>query len=82
LSLRCGPGRSAPPPTAASGTDAYSASKSEWVVLAEVFADLGTWWGATPFVGAGAGFAYKVTPGLTLELAYRYLILAAARAGI
>jgi len=38
--------------------------------------------GATPFVGAGAGFAYKVTPGLTLELAYRYLILAAARAGI
>jgi opacity protein-like surface antigen len=33
-------------------------------------------------VGAGAGFAYKVTPGLTLELAYRYLILAAARAGI
>ena len=70
------------PPTAASGTDAYSASKSEWVVLANVFADLGTWWGATPFVGAGAGFAYKVTPGLTLELAYRYLILAAARAGI
>jgi opacity protein-like surface antigen len=29
-----------------------------------------------------AGSTYKVTPGLTLELAYRYLILAAARAGI
>ena len=70
------------PSTAASGTDAYSASKSEWVALAKVFADRGTWWGATPFVGEGAGFAYKVTPGLTLELAYRYLILAAARAGI
>ena len=33
------------PPTAASGTDAYSASKSEWVALAKVFADLDTWWG-------------------------------------
>jgi opacity protein-like surface antigen len=114
------------PPTAASGTDANSASKSEWVVLANVFADLGTWWGATPFVGAGAGladvtishfhdqgtvttlaagttptagalggsisiwnfawalyagFAYKVTPGLTLELAYRYLDLGSGKSG-
>ena len=37
--------------------------------------------GATPFVGAGAGFAYKVTPGLTLELAYRYLDLGSSKSG-
>jgi len=32
-------------------------SKSEWVVLANLYADLGTWWGVTPFVGAGVGGA-------------------------
>jgi opacity protein-like surface antigen len=32
------------------------ASKSEWVFLANVYADLGTWWYVTPFVGAGVGF--------------------------
>jgi len=32
------------------------ASKSEWVFLANAYVDLGTWWGVTPFVGAGAGF--------------------------
>jgi opacity protein-like surface antigen len=114
------------PPAAATGTDAYSASKSEWVTLANVFADLGTWWGVTPFVGAGvgvadvtishfhdqgtvttlafgttptagalggsvstwnlawalyAGFAYKVTPSLSLELAYRYLGLGNGKSG-
>jgi opacity protein-like surface antigen len=31
-------------------------SKSEWVVLANVYADLGTWWCVTPFIGAGVGF--------------------------
>lgn len=31
--------------------------KSEVVALANVYADLGTWWCITPFVGAGAGFA-------------------------
>lgn len=114
------------PLVAATGTDTYSASQSDWVVLANVFADLGTWWGATPFVGAGAGladvtishfhdqgtvttlaagttpaagalggsistwnfawalyagFAYKVTPRLTLELAYRYLDLGSGKSG-
>jgi len=32
------------------------ASKSEWVFLANVYADLGTWWCVTPFIGAGVGF--------------------------
>jgi opacity protein-like surface antigen len=102
----------------ASGTDEYHASKSEWVVMANAYADLGTWWCVTPFVGAGvgmsrntisnfvdintpnlgvaftpdaskwdfawalhAGLAYKVTPGLTVELAYRYMDLGSAHTG-
>ena len=103
------------------GADTYSASKSEWLVLANAYADLGTWWCIIPFIGAGigaarvqianfvdqgvsylfppgsglgpgtafantasrwnfawaahAGLAYKVTPSLTLELAYSYVSL-------
>ena len=39
------------------GTDTYHATKSEWVVLANAYVDLGTWWCVTPFVGAGVGGA-------------------------
>ncbi len=35
----------------------YTAKKSEWLFLANVYADLGTWYNITPFVGAGIGFA-------------------------
>jgi opacity protein-like surface antigen len=35
----------------------YTAKKSEWLFLANVYADLGTWGGVTPFIGAGLGFA-------------------------
>jgi opacity protein-like surface antigen len=106
------------------GTDSYTATKSEWVALANVYADLGTWWCITPFVGAGigtarvsignftdtgdaiaaglqthsfdyagqgsqwnfawalhAGLAYKVSPGLTVELAYSYLDLGKGMTG-
>jgi opacity protein-like surface antigen len=103
-------------------------SKSEMVFLGNVYADLGTWWCITPFVGAGAGgaynklsnfsetviaslnpvtganpinannfandggqwnfawalhagLAYKVTPGFSVELAYRYLNLGSAQTG-
>jgi opacity protein-like surface antigen len=102
--------------------------KSEVVALANVYADLGTWWCVTPFVGAGVGFAgvklsnfqeiaiatlsipqgqnvingnnfasdntqwnfawalhaglsYKVTPGFSVELAYRYLNMGSAQTG-
>ena len=98
------------------GTDTYHATKNEWVVLANAYVDLGTWWCVTPFIGAGvggarvaingftdaglsnqgggalpslaygdnmakwnlawalhAGVAYKVTPNVTVEFAYRYL---------
>jgi opacity protein-like surface antigen len=37
------------------GVDDYYASKSEWLFLANFYVDLGTWWGLTPFVGAGLG---------------------------
>ncbi|UTD27753.1 outer membrane protein [Bradyrhizobium sp. WD16] len=107
-----------------SGADKYTADKSEWLVLANAYVDLGTWWSVTPFIGAGvgaarvsvsnfidqgltdavpgfpatygatpgtayaaaasrwnfawaahAGLAYRVTPSLTMELAYRYVDL-------
>jgi opacity protein-like surface antigen len=38
-------------------TNDYRGTKSEWVFLANAYADLGTWYGITPFVGAGIGFA-------------------------
>jgi opacity protein-like surface antigen len=103
------------------GADTYNASKSEWLVLANAYVDLGTWWCVTPFVGAGVGgsrvtisnftdqsvgslfppgtgvgagtaygdtaskwnfawalhtgLAYKVNPGLTVELGYSYVNL-------
>jgi len=104
--------------------------KSEIVALANVYADLGTWWCVTPFIGAGVGFAgvklanfqetapftfnpqqnpnpnpimannfasdnvqwnfawalhaglsYKVTPSMSVELAYRYLNMGSAQSG-
>ena len=41
------------------GTDEYHASKSEFLTLLNLYADLGTWWCITPFVGAGVGTAYN-----------------------
>ncbi len=39
------------------GSDVYTARKSEWLFLANAYADLGTWWCITPYVGAGIGTA-------------------------
>ena len=39
------------------GTNDYRSKKSEWLVLANAYFDLGTWHGFTPYVGAGAGAA-------------------------
>lgn len=39
------------------GFNNYSGKKSEWLALANVYFDLGTWHGVTPFVGAGLGFS-------------------------
>lgn len=37
------------------GTNDYTAKKSEWLFLANAYADLGTYAGITPYVGAGIG---------------------------
>jgi opacity protein-like surface antigen len=37
-------------------TNQYRGDKSEWLFLANVYLDLGTWYNITPFVGAGVGF--------------------------
>ena len=41
------------------GTDEYHASKSEFLTLVNLYADLGTWWCVTPFVGVGVGWSYN-----------------------
>src|SRR6185436_13582536 len=40
-------------------TGEYRGSKSEWLVLANIYADLGTWYSFTPFIGAGIGGSYN-----------------------
>jgi opacity protein-like surface antigen len=49
----------------ASGIDNYSASKSEWLFLANGYVDLGTWWCVTPFIGAGVGTARVTVSNFT-----------------
>jgi opacity protein-like surface antigen len=39
------------------GVNDYTGSKSEWLVLANAYVDLGTWWCITPFIGAGIGYS-------------------------
>ncbi|WP_349369023.1 outer membrane beta-barrel protein [Salinarimonas sp.] len=39
-------------------TNIWTANKTEYVGLLNLYLDLGTWYGVTPFVGAGAGFAH------------------------
>ena len=39
------------------GSDVYTASTSEWLFLVNAYADLGTWWCITPYIGAGIGTA-------------------------
>lgn len=39
------------------GFNKYTANKSEWLIMANAYVDLGTWWCVTPFIGAGLGTA-------------------------
>ncbi|MFN3688959.1 outer membrane protein [Salinarimonas sp.] len=39
-------------------TNEFTADKTEAVALVNAYLDLGTWWGITPFVGAGIGVAH------------------------
>jgi len=43
----------------------YDAKKSEWLILANGYLDVGTWHGITPFVGAGVGAANIEISGFT-----------------
>jgi len=45
--------------------DFYRANVSSMIGLANVYADVGTWYGITPFVGAGIGFAHNMVNGFT-----------------
>jgi len=47
------------------GIDNYGGSKSEWLVMANAYVDLGTWWCMTPFIGAGVGGARVAINGFT-----------------
>ncbi len=47
----------APDPNPGPRFNNYTAKKSEWLYLANIYADLGTWGGITPFLGAGIGLA-------------------------
>lgn len=47
------------------GSDVYSANKSEWVVMANAYVDLGTWWCVTPFIGAGVGASRNTISNFT-----------------
>jgi len=45
--------------------DFYRANLASYVTMFNGYADLGTWYGVTPYVGAGAGFAYNKLSGMT-----------------
>ena len=66
---RGNPSSSAPTVSPTAGgvrhVDTYHATKSEWVVLANAYVDLGTWWCVTPFIGAGVGCARVYDHGFT-----------------
>jgi opacity protein-like surface antigen len=38
--------------------DSYNGQLKTWLVMANAYADLGTWWCFTPFIGFGVGGAY------------------------
>jgi opacity protein-like surface antigen len=45
--------------------DFYRGNISSWVGLVNGYVDLGTWWGMTPYIGAGVGLASNTLSGMT-----------------
>src|ERR1700712_5761288 len=45
--------------------DTYRGGYKSWVGMVNLYADLGTWWCITPFVGVGFGGAYNQISGLS-----------------
>jgi opacity protein-like surface antigen len=54
-----------PTPPTTQYADFYRADTSSLIGLFNAYADLGTWYGITPFVGAGIGFARNTLFGFT-----------------
>ncbi|QND50860.1 porin family protein [Phyllobacterium sp. 628] len=52
-------------PSNGSGTNEYHAKKSEWLFLANAYADLGTFSGITPYLGAGIGASRNTISNFT-----------------
>jgi opacity protein-like surface antigen len=52
-------------------SDFYRANMWSAVTMFNGYADMGTWWGVTPYVGAGVGFAYNKLFGVT-DNGYEY----------
>ncbi|MFZ0729777.1 MAG: outer membrane beta-barrel protein [Methylovirgula sp.] len=59
------PGGLFPSPDCTTCYDRYSANISSAVFLVNGYVDLGTWYGITPFVGAGVGYTYNMFNNLT-----------------
>ncbi len=55
----------APPDGVWDGTNEYGGTKSEWLLLANAYFDLGTWHGMTPYVGAGVGASRNTISNFT-----------------
>ncbi|MCZ4091576.1 outer membrane protein [Sinorhizobium psoraleae] len=58
------------------GTNDYDAAKSEWLLMANAYVDIGDWYGIKPYVGAGIGASRNRISGFrdinvpTLGVAY------------
>jgi opacity protein-like surface antigen len=53
------------PSTASQFADWYRGNISTILVMANAYVDLGTWYGVTPFVGGGVGYAHNTLSGVT-----------------
>lgn len=51
--------------TLQNGSNLYGGNVSSWVVMANAYVDLGTWWCVTPFIGAGVGMARNTVANFT-----------------
>jgi opacity protein-like surface antigen len=52
-------------PAAKQWADFYRGNLSSYVTMLSVYGDLGSWYGVTPYVGGGLGFAYNALSGVT-----------------
>jgi len=53
------------PSTSTQFADWYRGSLSSYILMANGYVDIGTWYGMTPFVGAGVGWAQNHLDGMT-----------------